>query len=112
MIHRVNEIQENFIHSNGDFQNTFKFYQGGNSNVLNNPYLEDASDWFFFGYINFVFDNQYSYNNYKASTIDGLTVISTLVMMYFIVWKMICYYVQCSFYHHLTKVIIKTDEEV
>ena len=43
MIQRVNEISESFIQSNGQQENTFKFYQPGNSNVLNTPYLYDDS---------------------------------------------------------------------
>ena len=38
MIQRVNEISESFIKSNGEQENNFKFYQAGNSNVLNTPF--------------------------------------------------------------------------
>ena len=72
-------------------ENAFKFYYGGNTNILNNPNMYNIDDWFYYGNINFIFDQQFSYNNYKASTIDGLVVISTLFMMNFIVWKVLCY---------------------
>jgi hypothetical protein len=59
-----------------------------------------------------LFDYQYSYNNYKASTIDALVTISTLMMMIFIVWSVLRLYVQSCFYRELEAHIIQVDEQV
>ena len=112
MVQRVNEISENFIEANGQINNQFKFYQPGNSNVLNTPYQYDTEYKLFAGNINFVFDYQYSYNNYAASAIDALVTISTLIMMLFIIWKSLCLYVRYNFYKSLSKSIIQYDEQV
>ena len=68
---------------------------------MNTPYLYDTREYLYLCNLNFVFDYQYAYNNYAASTIDALVTISTLLTMMFIIWKVLCLYVRHSFYSSL-----------
>ena len=80
--------------------------------MLNTPYVYSEEDFYYIGQIDFTFDNEFSYNNYKASTIDAIVVLGTIIMIYFIIWKCLCYYVKHRFYQDLQREIVKVDQEV
>jgi hypothetical protein len=108
----VQELTENFIKSNGQQEEGFKFYfAGGQGIVANTPYVEQSEDGFY-GEVRFFFDYQFSYNNYKASFIDSLVKLATILVVMFMVWVASCWFVKREFYKELRQEIIKVDNEI
>jgi len=71
-----------------------------------------AVDNFYYGEIVFNFDYQYSYNNYGASGIDSLVKFSTILVFFFIIWTICCWFVKQRFLNELRFEILKTSQEI
>lgn len=109
----INELVDNFISANGQQKSGYKSYFTEESLSLNIPFQNQTDSGVTYeASINFQFNLQYQYNNYKASFIDALVKFGTVLVFYFIIWGICCRIVKFMFYKELTNEILRADQQV